>query len=62
MTDQERKEWDLKLRKLDAEIANLNAATAKLTTENRWYVVVITSGVTLAGVAVARLLMGLSTG
>lgn len=62
MTDQERKEWDLKLRKLDVEIANLNAATAKLTTENRWYVVVITSGVTLAGVAVARLLMGLSTG
>lgn len=62
MTDQERKEWDLKLRKLDAENANLNAATAKLTTENRWYVVVITSGVTLAAVAVARLLMGLSVG
>ncbi|WP_306120603.1 MULTISPECIES: hypothetical protein [unclassified Roseitalea] len=62
MTDQERKEWDLKLRTLDAEIANLNAQTAKLTTENRWYVVVITSGVTLAGIAVARLLMGLSVG
>ena len=62
MTDQERKEWDIKLRKLDAEIADLNAATAKLTTENRWYVFVIGSGVTLAGVAVARLLMGLTIG
>lgn len=59
MTDAEKKEWDLKLRKLDAEIANLHAATQKLITENRWYLPVITaagaSGITLAAVAVANL-------
>lgn len=29
MTDEEKKEWDLKLRKLDAEIGHLQAMTAK---------------------------------
>ena len=62
MTEQEQREWDLKLRKIDAEIANLNAQTANLTTENLWFACVIGSGVTLAGVAVARLVMGLTVG
>ena len=48
MTDREQQEWDMKLRKLDAEIANLHAATAKMITENRWYVPVVASAGTAA--------------
>ncbi|WP_254446791.1 hypothetical protein [Ruegeria sp. HKCCD8929] len=33
MTDAQQKEWDLKLRKIDAEIANLYALTTKTTSE-----------------------------
>ncbi len=68
MTD---KEFDLHLRQIDATIANLNASTAKLTaenekliaetakisTENRWYLLVVGSGATLAIVAIAKLFL-----
>ena len=58
MAEQERKEeWDAKMRKIDAEIANLNAATAKLISENQWYRLVVGSGVTLAIVAVVKLFL-----
>lgn len=57
MTEEEKKEWDLKLRKIDAEISNLNAGTAKLTTENRWYIAVVASGATLAIVAIVKLFL-----
>lgn len=57
MTDQEQQEWDLKLRKMDAEIANLNAQTTKLTEETRWYLLVVGSGLTLAIVAIAKLFL-----
>ncbi len=54
MTVNERKEWDLKLRKIDAEISNLNAMTTKISTGNRWSIAVVASGLTLAIVAVAK--------
>ncbi len=57
MTDQEQKEWDLKLRKMDAEIAHLYSLTAKTAKETRWYEMVIISGITLAIVAVAKLFL-----
>jgi hypothetical protein len=41
MTDAERQEWDLKMRTLDAEIAHLNAETAKALREMRFPPVVI---------------------
>ena len=58
-------------KKIDAEIANLNALTAKLAaetyklnaegskinTENRWYLLVVGSGATLAIVAIAKLFL-----
>jgi cellobiose-specific phosphotransferase system component IIC len=50
--------------KLEAEIANLNAMTAKLhaettklNTENRWYLLIVGSGATLAIVAFAGLFL-----
>ena len=64
MTDQEKHEWDLRMRKLDAEIANLNvmtsklqAETSKVLTENRWYLLVVGSGATLAIVAIVKLFL-----
>ncbi len=61
MTEQEQKEWDLKLREIDAQIANLNAATDKLITENRWYVPAVSAGIasgaTLAIVAIVKLFL-----
>lgn len=55
MTDREQREWDLKLRKLDAEIENLRALTSqsieqarKIQTENRWYLPVVASAGTAA--------------
>ncbi len=75
MTNEERQAWEAKLRKIDAEIANLNAMTAKaaaeipkfqaetakLITENRWYVPVVSAGIasgaTLAVVAVTKLFL-----
>jgi len=51
--------------KIEAEIATLNATTMKLhaetqkiNTENRWYLLVVGSGATLAIVAFARLFLG----
>lgn len=41
MTDREQQEWDMKLRKIDAEISNLNAQTTKLATETRWYLLIV---------------------
>ena len=57
MTDQEKQEWDLRMRKLDAEIANLYAETTKINTENRWYLLVVGSGATLAIVAIVKLFL-----
>ena len=55
MTDQERREWDLKLRKIDAEIEKLRALTsrsvaqtAKIQTEARWYLPIAASAGTAA--------------
>ena len=53
----EQKEWDLKLRKMDAEIAKLYSETAKLTSENRWYPAVVASGATLAIVAIVKVFL-----
>ncbi len=51
-------------KKLDAEIANLNALsaklvaeTAKINSENRWYPLVVGSGLTLAIVAIVKLFL-----
>lgn len=51
-------------KKIDAEIANLNALstkllaeTAKINTEARWYLLVVGSGATLAIVAVVKLFL-----
>jgi hypothetical protein len=41
MTDQERMEWDLRMRKLDSVIAHLNAETAKALREMRFPPVVL---------------------
>jgi len=57
MTDNEQKEWDFKLRKIDAEIAKLYAETSKINSENRWYLLVIGSGATLAIVAIVKLFL-----
>ena len=57
MTENEQKEWDLKLRKMDSEISNLNAATSKLISENRWYPAVVASGATLAIVAIVKIFL-----
>jgi hypothetical protein len=44
--------------KFNAEIAKLIAETSKINTENRWYLLIVGSGATLAIVAVARLFLG----
>lgn len=55
MSDDEKKEWDLKLRKLDAEIANLQASTAKLNSENRYYPLVVGAAAMAAAIGLARI-------
>ncbi|MEM6906125.1 MAG: hypothetical protein AAF568_09545 [Pseudomonadota bacterium] len=55
MTDEEKAEFQLKLRKYDAEIENLRALTAKASKEAKWYELVIASGATLALVAIVKL-------
>lgn len=68
MTKEEQALADDKMRaeiaKLTAEIANLGALntklaaeTMKLNTENRWYLLVVGSGATLAIVAIVKLFM-----
>jgi len=57
MTDDERKAWDFKLRKIDAEIAELYAETSKINSENRRYPLVLGSGATLAIVAIVKLFL-----
>ncbi len=61
MTTEERElqNWriDAEIAKLLSESSKLNAETAKLTTENRWYLLVIGSASTLAIVAVAKLFL-----
>ncbi len=54
MTEAEVKISDEKMR---AEISKLMAETAKINTENRWYIAVVASGATLAIVAVAKLFL-----
>jgi hypothetical protein len=65
ITMSEQNMTDVELAKVEAEIASLNAMTAKLhaetmklNTENRWYLLIVGSGATLAIVAVARLFLG----
>ena len=57
MSPEEQKEWDLKLRKIDAEIEKLRAETSKLISENRYYPLIIGSTATLAIVAIAKLFL-----
>ncbi len=68
MTDEEKEEWDLKMRRMDAQVAHcyaaiekMSAETAKLMTENRWYIPVVSAGIasgaTLAIVAVVKLFL-----
>ena len=56
MTQQEQ-EWDLKLRKLDAEIAELHSRTSKQIRESTYYPMVVASGLTLAVVALTKLFL-----
>ncbi|MEO1602574.1 MAG: hypothetical protein AAFU49_19340 [Pseudomonadota bacterium] len=53
MTEKEQALEDLKLR---AEIAHLNAQTAKLSKEIRWFEAIILFGVAGVAVAITRLL------
>ncbi|MFC3530258.1 hypothetical protein ACFOMH_18975 [Paracoccus mangrovi] len=62
MTDAEARKFDTEIAQLAANTAKLNAETAKLlaettklSTENRWYLLVVGSGATLAIVAIAKL-------
>lgn len=57
MTDSEQKEWDLKLRKLDAEIENLRQSSLKMQIERFGYPFAVGSGFTLAAVALAKLFL-----
>jgi hypothetical protein len=61
MTTNEQKEWDLKLRKMDSEISNLNAATGQLTIETSYYVlfrgIALGAGLLGAGAAFAKLFL-----
>ncbi len=57
MSPEEQKEWDLKLRKIDAEIEKLRAETSNLISENRYYPLIIGSTATLAIVAIAKLFL-----
>ncbi|MDF0603281.1 hypothetical protein P1J78_21305 [Psychromarinibacter sp. C21-152] len=52
MTDEERR---LNLNRMEAEIAKLIAETSKINSENRWYPMVVASGLTLALVAIVKL-------
>ena len=54
MTDEELRLADRKMR---AEISKLMAETAKINTENRWYMLVVGSGATLAIVAIVKLFL-----
>lgn len=54
MTEAEVKLSDEKMR---AEISKLIAETSKINSENRWYVFVVGSGVTLAIVAIVKLFL-----
>lgn len=54
MTDEEQRLADDKMR---AEINKLAAETAKINTENQWYVAIVASTATLAIVAVAKLFL-----
>ena len=54
MTDLEREQHH---RRIDAEIVKLFAETAKLTSENRCYLLVVVSGATLATGAFATLFL-----
>lgn len=57
MTTQEQQEWDLKLRKLDAEIAELHSRASKQLRESTYYPLVVGSGATLALIAIAKLFL-----
>ena len=52
-----REEREIQGRKIDAEIAKLIAETAKINSENRYYPLVVGSGLTHAIVAIAKLFL-----
>ena len=54
MTDEQKAEHELKLRRIDAEIAHLLAQTTKLNKETKWYEIIVISGATLAIAALAN--------
>ncbi len=59
MSDANMTEAEVKLsdEKMRAEISKLIAETSKLNSENRWYPLVVGSGMTLAIVAVVKLFL-----
>ncbi|MEO0496018.1 MAG: hypothetical protein AAF141_01430 [Pseudomonadota bacterium] len=57
MSEEEKRAWDLKLRRIDAEISHLNAMTAKLARESAYYPLVVGAAVATATIAVARFLI-----
>lgn len=57
MSDMTETEIKLQDEKMRAEIGKLMAETAKINSENRWYPLVVGSGLTLAIVAVVKLFL-----
>jgi hypothetical protein len=57
MTDENQRKIDAEITKLLAEVSNLNAATAKLTTENRWYPFIAGAAFFAAVAAFAKLFL-----
>ena len=54
MTDEQKAEHELKLSRIDAEIAHLLAQTTELKKETKWYEIIVISGATLAIAALAN--------
>ena len=61
MTEQEQKEWDAKMRNIDAVNAKVQAEIVKSITENKWYIAVVSStvisAVILATVTLTKLFL-----
>ena len=57
MDEQTSKKVDAEIANLIAETGKMNAQTAKLNSENRYYPIIVTATVTLAIVAVAKIFL-----
>lgn len=57
MTEDEKRRFDEELVQIRATISKLNAETAKLQTENRWYLLVVGSAFTLAITAFVKMFL-----